>query len=964
MWPVSGSPSRKTAVTSAAEFAGNGFHTSLPSHCLTASGSLPPFTWLGEKRPSRKSVDWHTQHVAKPAQPVQCDQFIYRGAIKAYIPFARMHSLHRLCCRRPAELLFEVFGPSLQSTFLRLASLDNGLPGARSRSLTPIHFPPGGPPAQSMPNEYQMKENIPISPGPGSTGMWLTGHPPSHAMGGNTARPYDSQAYRPGLPSSCPGYQTSVNSGRPSTGASAGVPGGPGTHRDPNSLTASGRLDSGSHQLSQSMQRPQSSALDTQAPVSHSVLWEGEVNVNDPNFSGPSRRKMSLILEQAGLRDFSQLNMQLWGPVAQLSIVLTHCDSALVHRLTNNSPGGNLLAQVLVELPQSEEACTLVSALSSISSMAVPLGILSPPPNMLPNPIPPGTIGFVCLSYILKRNHIYGLIPADSEQFRQNLPSRQKVHSNLSIEVDIVPGSTGKPEVDKLASRLANASVAHGDASKTLLKVPKGTRDRNPFQMRVLEDVFSTIIQSFKRHDAVTIDTPVFELKDCGDTAVTSVRRDNKHLPDPWQFEEQLLAQRPTFDMCFPRPFELPISPEQVVQWSNNRVELLDKPAVDFDIAGEYGPMLADVECLRIVYEVLSELALGEFVIKVNHRRLLDGLFRACDVPAEKFNATCSAVDKLDKTPWSEVERELCEEKGLPKATVDKIGGYVQLTGGTDLIDRLEADTCLMEQESARNALVDIRLLLSYCESLGIADRVRFDLSLARGLDYYTGVIYEAVLTGFTYDPKAPSAKETIPTATMTTTSDPSSKKQKKKKKSKHEPDAMNDTDTPIPGEPLAVGSVAGGGRYDGLVGMFDLSGTPVPCVGVSFGVERLLAISEALATAGSQATKNKCVRPTETEVMVAGAHKGLILQRLECCRRLWDAKIKTTMSHKSNPKLLDQLQYCESTGIPFAVILGDGELQRGVVKLRVVSTRAEREVPYDDLVSELRKELALWRGQ
>ncbi|KER33376.1 hypothetical protein T265_00696 [Opisthorchis viverrini] len=67
MWPLSGSPSRKTAVTSAAEFAGNGFHTSLPSHCLTASGSLPPFTWLCEKSFSRKSVDWHTQHVARAA---------------------------------------------------------------------------------------------------------------------------------------------------------------------------------------------------------------------------------------------------------------------------------------------------------------------------------------------------------------------------------------------------------------------------------------------------------------------------------------------------------------------------------------------------------------------------------------------------------------------------------------------------------------------------------------------------------------------------------------------------------------------------------------------------------------------------------------------------------------------------------------------------------------------------------
>ncbi|KER29238.1 hypothetical protein T265_04086 [Opisthorchis viverrini] len=88
MWPVSGSPSRKTAVTSAPEFAGNCFHTSLPSHCLTASGSLPPFTWLCEKSSSRKSVDWHTQHVAKPAQPVQCDQFIYRGpGCSAVAPF-------------------------------------------------------------------------------------------------------------------------------------------------------------------------------------------------------------------------------------------------------------------------------------------------------------------------------------------------------------------------------------------------------------------------------------------------------------------------------------------------------------------------------------------------------------------------------------------------------------------------------------------------------------------------------------------------------------------------------------------------------------------------------------------------------------------------------------------------------------------------------------------------------------
>ncbi|KAG5446836.1 hypothetical protein CSKR_203630 [Clonorchis sinensis] len=80
MCPVSGPPSRETAVTGAAEFAGNGFQTSLPSRCLTSPGSFPFFAWLCEKNRSRKSVDWHKEHVSKPMQPIQCDQ-IFRSPI-------------------------------------------------------------------------------------------------------------------------------------------------------------------------------------------------------------------------------------------------------------------------------------------------------------------------------------------------------------------------------------------------------------------------------------------------------------------------------------------------------------------------------------------------------------------------------------------------------------------------------------------------------------------------------------------------------------------------------------------------------------------------------------------------------------------------------------------------------------------------------------------------------------------
>ncbi|KAA3670075.1 histidyl-tRNA synthetase, partial [Paragonimus westermani] len=150
----------------------------------------------------------------------------------------------------------------------------------------------------------------------------------------------------------------------------------------------------------------------------------------------------------------------------------------------------------------------------------------------------------------------------------------------------------------------------------------------------------------------------------------------------------------------------------------------------------------------------------------------------------------------------------------------------------------------------------------------------------------------------FTYDPKDTHAQETSNSVTGNNISSSakqppkSSKKKKKQNKSTSHAELDDDTEPVTSAEHLAVGSVAGGGRYDGLVGMFDPSGTPVPCVGVSFGVERLLAISEAVAATRSEKLST-VPRPTETEVMVAGAHKGLIIQRLECCRRLWDAKIK-----------------------------------------------------------------------
>lgn len=102
----------------------------------------------------------------------------------------------------------------------------------------------------------------------------------------------------------------------------------------------------------------------------------------------------------------------------------------------------------------------------------------------------------------------------------------------------------------------------------------------------------------------------------------------------------------------------------------------------DFDIAGKsYDLMVPDAEALKVMSEILSTLPVGPFLIKVNHRMLLDGMFEVCGVPADKTRAISSAVDKLDKAPWGEVKKEMVEEKGLDGSVADKIGDYVKLKG-------------------------------------------------------------------------------------------------------------------------------------------------------------------------------------------------------------------------------------------------------------------------------------------
>jgi len=476
------------------------------------------------------------------------------------------------------------------------------------------------------------------------------------------------------------------------------------------------------------------------------------------------------------------------------------------------------------------------------------------------------------------------------------------------LKADKAPIDEITKEVSKLLALKAQLPDEKS-SGKFSLKTAKGTRDFNPKQMVIREKAFNKIISCFKRHGAETIDTPVFELKE---VLTGKYGEDSKLIYDLADQGGEITALR--YDLTVPFARYLAMNKiASIKRYQIGKVYRRDNPAMtkgrfreffqcDFDIAGTYEPMVPDVECVKVVTEILDALDLGDYTIKINHRRILDGLFEACGVPESQFRTICSSVDKLDKTPWEDVRREMIDEKGLAAEVADEIGKYVCFSGQDDLVEQLLLNEKLTSASSAVEGLNALKVFFEYAELYKVKNRVKFDMSLARGLDYYTGIIYEAVLTG----------------------------------------------QNPEEG----VGSIAGGGRYDNLVALFDAKAKPVPCVGVSIGIERILATLE------NRQSKTK-VRTVETEVYVASAQKDLMKQRMSLCTELWSAGIKTEMSYKANPKLLVQLQTCEEQGIPWAIVIGQSELEKGIVKLRNVTSREEIEVERTSLVDVLKKKLS-----
>eukprot|EP00475_Leptophrys_vorax_P035000 TRINITY_DN57234_c0_g1_i1.p1 TRINITY_DN57234_c0_g1~~TRINITY_DN57234_c0_g1_i1.p1 ORF type:complete len:1057 (+),score=269.44 TRINITY_DN57234_c0_g1_i1:2097-5267(+) len=516
-------------------------------------------------------------------------------------------------------------------------------------------------------------------------------------------------------------------------------------------------------------------------------------------------------------------------------------------------------------------------------------------------------------------------------------------------------------------------------------KIAKGTRDFGADQMAVREKVFDMITKVFKKHGAVALDTPVFELRE---TLVGKYGEESKLIYDLADQGGELLSLRYDLTVPFARylamnnvgnikrfhiakvyrrdniavekgrfrefyqcdfdvarretlvgkygeeskliydladqggellslRYDLTVPFARYLAMNNvgnikrfhiAKVYRRDNIAVekgrfrefyqcDFDVAGSYDLMIPDAEVLKVLSEILISLDLP-FEVKLNHRSLLDATMEIAGVPPSKFRTIGSAIDKLDKAEWPEVKEEMIE-KGLDGTVADRIGEFVILKGEPKtMVKKLREFNSIQEHKVASETLSELDVLFDYLDCMGVLKFISFDLSLARGLTYYTGVIYEAVL----------------------------------KMESK-------------------VGSIAAGGRYDNLVGAY--CNKQIPCVGVSIGIERIFNIVM------ERAQKKGSFRTTETQVLVASIGGNLTKERLQLCTLLWNAGVGTELVYSEKPQLKKQMAYALEQGIPLIVFIGEAEMQRQEVNVKNTVKETQSSVPISELVPFIQAELA-----
>ncbi|HJW96929.1 MAG TPA: histidine--tRNA ligase [archaeon] len=430
-----------------------------------------------------------------------------------------------------------------------------------------------------------------------------------------------------------------------------------------------------------------------------------------------------------------------------------------------------------------------------------------------------------------------------------------------------------------------------------MIQPPKGTRDFLPKEMAVRQQVFDTARKVFERFGFEPLETPAFEsweLLSKKGGGGEDIKKEIYYFRDKGDREIGLrfdltapLARVVANNPQLPKPFKrYQIGP--VWRYDNPQAgRFREFWQADADIVGSE-KMDCEAECLAAAATVLQALGFRDFAIRLNNRKILNGIIEFLQIPKEKAPDVFRALDKLEKTGGNEVLKEIAKA-GVKEAKARELLEMIKARGSPGTIFRKERKR-LEGFSVAKEGMDELEKIVGKCQAYGISERLIIDFSLVRGLDYYTGPIFEI---------SARAEKE--------------------------------------------LGSIAGGGRYDNLVEAY--GGKWTPAVGISLGVERICSIMES--------EKLLKAAESKTKVFVALAEGRFSKEALEIAQKLRTAGVNTQMDLMERP-LKKQLEYVDKMKIPFVVFVGERELKSGKLVMKDMRKRKQGELSLERIIKVL----------
>lgn len=434
-------------------------------------------------------------------------------------------------------------------------------------------------------------------------------------------------------------------------------------------------------------------------------------------------------------------------------------------------------------------------------------------------------------------------------------------------------------------------------------RLPKGMRDFLPDDMLKRDYVFGVVRDVFHLYGFEPLQTPVLELKD---TLMGKYGEDAEkliyHAQHPGGKEEVALRYDLTVPLArviaqYENDLSLPFKRYQLSPvWRAERPQrgrYREFYQCDADIVGVAG-MDADAEILGVVVTALRRLGFSQFSVKINNRKLLTAIGIYAGVPDEQLGDLYRSVDKFDKIGADGVRSELLE-RGIGQEAVARMMELIQARRpGLESLDYL--DEMIGSIPAAQEGLRELRELAGHLDDAGIPPVFyEFDLTMVRGLGYYTGPIFETVIT---------------------------------------EPN---------------LGSVTGGGRYDDLIGLFRRES--LPTTGTSLGIERIIDLMDILGLYPNG------IGGTVVQVLVAVFNEDTRRDSTRLAAELRAAGIQTEL-YLQDKNLGKQFNYADKKRIPLVAVLGPEEIAAGVVKIKRLSDGAEATVSRGEAGAKAREML------